>query len=71
MLDYKAFVFQCRPLSCYATQIIIYIHLVAFDQIVHREIDLIAFTLMTFSKARAPELKMITRDLCRNDKAPF
>ena len=36
--------------------------LIAFDRIVYREIQLIALTLMTSSKARAPELRMVTRD---------
>ena len=34
-------------------------------------IQLIVLTLITSSKARAPELKMITRDSYWNDKAPF
>ena len=34
----------------------------AFDQLVYREIKLIALALMTSSKTRAPELRMITRD---------
>ena len=38
------------------------IHLIAFDRLVYREIQLIALTLMTSSKAREPELRMITRD---------
>ena len=38
------------------------IHLIAFDRLVHWEIQLIALTLMTSSKVRAPELRMITRD---------
>ena len=38
------------------------IHLIAFDRQVYKEIQLIALTLMTFSKARAPELRMITGD---------
>ena len=45
--------------------------LIAFDRIVYREIQLIALTLMTSSKARAPELRMVTRDSYWNDKAPF
>ena len=36
--------------------------LIAFDRLVYWEIQLIALTLMTSSKARAPELRMITRD---------
>ena len=40
----------------------IHIHLIAFDRIVYREIQLIALMLMTSSKARAPELRMVTRD---------
>ena len=47
---------------CYATLIKTDIHLIAFDRPVYREIQLIALTLMTSSKARAPELRMITRD---------
>ena len=46
----------------YARLVKIHIHLIAFDRIVHREIQLIAFTLLTSSKARAPELRMVTRD---------
>ena len=46
----------------YARFIKIHIHLIAFDRIVYREIQLIALTLMTSSKARAPELRMVTRD---------
>ena len=42
--------------------IYIYIHLVAFDRLVYREIQLIALMLMTSSKARATELRIITRD---------
>ena len=34
----------------------------ASDQPVYWEIELIALALMTFSKTRAPELRMITRD---------
>ena len=45
--------------------------LIAFDRLVYWEIQLIALTLMTSSKARAPELRMITRDSYWNDKAPF
>ena len=36
--------------------------LIAFDRLVYWEIQLIALTLMTSSKAREPELRMITRD---------
>ena len=36
------------------------IHLIAFDRLVYRDIQLIALTLMTFSKACALELRMIT-----------
>ena len=46
----------------YARLIKIHIHLIALDRIVYREIQLIALTLMTSSKARAPELRMVTRD---------
>ena len=46
----------------YARLIKIHIHLIAFDRIVYREIQLIALTLMTSSKAHAPELRMVTRD---------
>ena len=56
---------------CYATLIKTDIHLNAFDRLVYWEIQLIALTLMTSSKARAPELRMITRDFYWNDKAPF
>ena len=37
-------------------------YLTAFDRQVYREIELIAVTLMTTSKTRVPELKMIARD---------
>ena len=47
---------------CYVTLIKTDIHLIAFDRLVYREIQLIALTLITSSKARAPELRMITRD---------
>ena len=46
----------------YASLIKIHIHLIAFDRLVYRKIQLIALTLMTSSKARAPELRMVTRD---------
>ena len=46
----------------YARLIKIDIHLIAFDRIVYREIQSIALTLMTSSKAHAPELRMVTRD---------
>ena len=45
--------------------------LIAFDRLVYWEIQLIAFMLMTSSKAGAPELRMISRDSYWNDKAPF
>ena len=45
--------------------------LIAFDRLAHWEIQLIALTLMTSSKAHTPELRMITRDSYWNDKAPF
>ena len=38
------------------------IHLIVFDRLVYRESQLIALTLMTSSKTRAPGLRMITRD---------
>ena len=47
---------------CNATLIKTDIHLIAFDRLVYREIQLIALTLMTSSKVRAPELRMINRD---------
>ena len=47
------------------------IHLIAFNRLVYREIELNALTLMTSSKTRVPELSMITRDFYSNDKAPF
>ena len=34
----------------------------AFEQLVYWEIQLIALTLINSTKARAPELRMITRD---------
>ena len=42
------------------------IHLIVFDRLVYRKIQLVALTLMTSSKARAPELRMITRDFHSN-----
>ena len=56
---------------CYATFIKNDTHFIAFDRLAYREIQLIALTLMTSRKARAPELRMITRDSYWNDKAPF
>ena len=47
---------------CYATLIKTGIHLIAFDRLVYWEIQLITLTLMNSNKARAPELRMITRD---------
>ena len=47
---------------CYATLIKTDTHLIALDRLVYWEIQLIALTLMTSSKACAPELRMITRD---------
>ena len=49
-------------MRCYATLIKTDIHLIALDRLVYWEIQLIALTLMTSSKARAPELRMITTD---------
>ena len=40
---------------CYTTPTKMHIHLIAFDQQIYREIELIAVTLMTSSKTRAPE----------------
>ena len=56
---------------CYATLFKTDIHLIVFDRLVYREIQLIALTLITSSKARAPELRLITWDSYWNDKAPF
>ena len=47
---------------CYATLNKTDIHLIAFDRLVYWEIQLITLTLMTSSKALAPEMRMITRD---------
>ena len=47
---------------CYATLIKTDIDLIAFDRLVYEEIQLIALTIMTYSKARVPELRKITRD---------
>ena len=47
---------------CYATLGKTDIHLIGFDRLAYREIQLITLTLMTSSKARAPEMRMITRD---------
>ena len=38
------------------------IRLIAFNRLVHKEIELIALTLMTSSKTHEPELGMITGD---------
>ena len=46
---------------CYATLNKTDIHLIAFDR-PYREIKLITLTLMTSSKARVPELRLITRN---------
>ena len=56
---------------CYATLIKTDIHLIAFNRLVHSEIELIALMLMTSSKTREPELRMITRDFYSNDKTQF
>ena len=45
--------------------------LITFDRQIYREIESIAVTLMSSSKAHAPELRMIAGDLYWNDKAPF
>ena len=47
---------------CYVALIKTDIHLTAVELLVHREIQLIGLTPMTYSKARAPELRLITRD---------
>ena len=47
---------------CYATLIKTDIHLIAFNRLAFRKTELTAVTLMTSSKTREPELKMITRD---------
>ena len=46
------------PLIC--TNLKSHIHLIAYDRLVYREIDLITLTLMSCSKSRASELTMIT-----------
>ena len=55
----------------YATLIKTDIYLIAFDRLIYREIQLTAVTLMTYSRSRAPELRIITKDSYWNDKAPF
>ena len=55
----NSFVYVANGGHYYARLIKIHI---AFDRIVYREIQLIALMLMTSSKARAPELRMVTRD---------
>ena len=45
---------------CYATLIKIDIHLIAFNQVAYREIELITHRLMISSKTREPELRMIS-----------
>ena len=45
---------------CYVALIKTDIHLTAFDRPAYREIQFIALALMTYSKARAPELRLIT-----------
>ena len=47
----------------YVTFIKVHTHLISFDRLLYREIELIALTLMTSSKTRVPELRMIPRDL--------
>ena len=46
---------------CYAIFVKTDTHLIAFDRLVYREIQLIALTLMTSIIARTPDLRMITR----------
>ena len=58
----NSYIYVAIGVHCYATLIKTDVHLIAFDRLVSREIQLIAFMLITFSKARAPELRMITRD---------
>ena len=50
------------PLEAIAMPHLLAFIFTAFDQLVYWEIELIAFALMTSSKTRAPELRMITRD---------
>ena len=64
-------IYVATGVHCYATLIKTDIQLIAFDRLVYKEIQSIALTLMTYSKARAPELWKITRDSYWNDKAPF
>ena len=58
----KSSIYVATGGHCYATLIKTDIHLTTFDRLVYREIQSIALTLMTSRKARAPELRMITRD---------
>ena len=55
----------------YATLIKTHYHLIAFNQLVFREIELIALMITTFNKTHEPELRMITGDFYSNDKSPF
>ena len=50
------------PLEAIAMPHLLEFIFTAFDQLVCREIELIALALMTSSKPRAPELRMITGD---------
>ena len=62
-MNYQLNSFTCVAIGgyCYATLINKPdTPLIAFDRLVCWEIQLIALTLMTSSKARAPELRMIT-----------
>ena len=64
-------IYVATECQCYVALTKTDIHLTAFDRLENREIQLIALTLITYSKARAPELRLNTRDSFRNDKAPF
>ena len=55
----KSSIYVATGGHCYATFIKNDTHLIAFDRLVYRVIQLIALTLMTSRKARAPDLRMI------------
>ena len=67
----NSFIYVAIGGHCYATLIRTDMHLIAFSRLVYGEIELIALTLMTFSKTREPELRMITRNFFSNDKTAF
>ena len=57
MVDLLSSVYVAIGGHCYATHLKILIHLIAFDRLVYREIELIVLTPIPSSKTPAPELK--------------